>query len=364
MSATSSAPLVSAAFTNLVDALFRRPADDRHSWPPPGFANPNSARVSGNFPWSGADNPNHFYTTQDLFDQSKTRPPGRHAGGSVLYRPPLMAGTNNDSYNSYTFSRLLSQLGTDSAPEPAGKMNLNYCNVDNNGYVVPDMATNFIALEPIQFFTNAAIRLLANAGYTVGRSDQPPNLLVTNYVGGVLVTNLEIPLWPTNYYTPSVHRLLQLAANLYDSTTNRTFRASSRRTASPTVFRPVFSGYAGPSGNAVSITGYEEVLDTRVLNQAVLDLADPASRFLIHRGDDIHMVAGIPLIIGAKKGFPNFNEFGMRTAVTITRKLQFLRQNGGSTSAIAVTNQMYCAPFPTCSASRSGIPTARRIRGI
>ena len=83
-----------------------------------------------------------------------------------------MAGTNNDSYNRYTFYRLLSQLGTDSAPEPPGKMNLNYCNVDNNGNVVPDMATNFIPWMPEQFFTNAAIRLLANAGYTAGSA--PP----------------------------------------------------------------------------------------------------------------------------------------------------------------------------------------------
>ena len=45
-------------------------------------------------------------------------------------------------------------------------MNLNYCNVDTNGYVVPNMATNFIPWTPIQFFTNAAIRLLADAGYT------------------------------------------------------------------------------------------------------------------------------------------------------------------------------------------------------
>ena len=124
----------------------------------------------------------------------------------------LAAGTNNNSYNRYTFYRLLSQLGTDSAPEPGGKMNLNYCNVDTNGYVVPNMATNFIPWTPVQFFTNAAIRLLADAGYSVGAPYSTSNLLVlrSNYVNGFWIasTNLQIPLWPTNFYTPSVHRAL------------------------------------------------------------------------------------------------------------------------------------------------------------
>jgi hypothetical protein len=31
----------------------------------------------------------------------------------------------------------------------------------------------------------------------------------------------KLQVYPTNYYTPSVHRLLQVAANLYDCTTNR-----------------------------------------------------------------------------------------------------------------------------------------------
>ena len=34
-----------------------------------------------------------------------------------------------------------------------------------------------------------------------------------------MVTN--IPIYPVNYYTPAVHRLLQLAANIYDASTNK-----------------------------------------------------------------------------------------------------------------------------------------------
>ena len=101
----------------------------------------NPSTLTG-FPWSGADNPTHFFTPQDLFNENNTSPcsPSKP---NVTQRL-LMAGTNIDSYNRYTFYRLLSQLGTESAPEPPGKLNLNYCNVDNNGNVVPDMATNFI----------------------------------------------------------------------------------------------------------------------------------------------------------------------------------------------------------------------------
>ena len=51
------------------------------------------------------------------------------------------------------------------------------------------------------------------------------------------ITNLHIPLWPTNFYTPSVHRLFQLAANIYDATTNRSLVYPYL----PSVFRPVFA---------------------------------------------------------------------------------------------------------------------------
>jgi hypothetical protein len=51
------------------------------------------------------------------------------------------------------------------------------------------------------------------------------------------------------------------------------------------------------------------------------------------------MVAGIPLVMGARKGLPNFNEFGMQTLVQVTRKLQFLKDR--ATGPVVLTNQMY-----------------------
>jgi len=303
-------------------------------WSPTG---PLNSRVLT--PWAGADNANHFYSTQDLFDKTKT---ALGLGKAYSFTDRLLAaGANANSYDRYTFYRLLSQLGTDSAPEPGGKMNLNYCNVDANGYVVPNMATNFIPWTPIQFFTNAAIRLLADAGYAVGAPYSTSNLLVfgSNYVNGywITTTNLHVPLWPTNYYTPSVHRALQLAANIYDATTNR----SAVYPYLPSVFRPVFANLGGLKGSGqVSIIGYEEVTNASVLAQGMVDLADPTTRQTLKSIDDQHMVYNIPLVIGAKKGFPNFNEFAMQTLVQVTHKLQFTRQNGPNTP-IALTNQMF-----------------------
>jgi hypothetical protein len=334
-------------FVNGVNAFNAAPIDGYSegpvmtgTWwtPPPNF------NTQVRFPWAGSDNPNRFYTSQDMLDRSKLGLPSASGRAPFSFIDRLlMAGTNSDSYNRYTFYRMLSQVGTDTPPEPPGKMNLNYCNVDNYGNVVPNMATNFIPWQPTNFFINAAVRLLANAGYTVGPANSTTNLLVTNYVGNVLVTNLHIPLWPTNYYTPSVHRLMQLAANIYDATTNRTDLTVYPYL--PTVFIPMFYSVPGGAGRGVvgqiAIVGYREATaaDTSTLvsgSTVVLDLANVVSP----PRQPPFMVSGIPLVIGAKKGFPNFNELAMRTSMQISRKLEFRRQGSSDTSDIFQTNQM------------------------
>ena len=332
---------VSAFGADFVDDYSGGPLMTGTWWPPLGPPDADAARVK--LPWPGADNPNHFYTTQDLFDRSKFPTAGGGRPAYTFVDRLRMAGTNADSYNRYTFSRLLSQLGTDSAPEPSDKMNLNYCNVDNNGYVVPNAATNFIPWKPIQFFNNAAIRLMVDAGYTVGALNSTSNLLVTNFVSGVLVTNLQIPIWPTNLYTPSLHRLLQLAANLYDATTNR---ADNGYPATypylPTVFRPLFTapGAGRVGANQISISGYREVTaaDTSTLLSTIPphDLSDPSDNKQVRPTD---MVYNVPLVIGAKKGLPNFNEFAAQTFIQVSRKLQYNRST--TNGPIIGLNQMF-----------------------
>src|SRR6185437_2301113 len=107
------------------------------------------------------------------------------------------------------------------------KLNINYKNVDIHGNVVPGMETNRTLWKPEEFFTNAANRILAQ---------------ITNEIGVPLSTHY-IPVYPTNYYTPAVHRALQLAANIFDATTNQTVPLVTGQTNAyfPSVFRPVFT---------------------------------------------------------------------------------------------------------------------------
>ena len=53
------------------------------------------------------------------------------------------------------------------------------------------------------------------------------------------------------------------------------------------------------------------------------------------------MVWGVPLVIGAKKGLPNFNKFAMQTQVQVTRKLQFHRPGDLDHRRVNEIDQMF-----------------------
>lgn len=331
-------PAGAGAFrTNYIDDFARGPIMRGTWWPADNDVNP----VNQNYGWPGANNINHFFTSQDLFDPSKVAP----TFAANLQR----AGTNNlSSYDRYTFYRLLSQLGTDTdSASDLGKINPNYDNLVRTNAQGIASATNFYAWDPTTFFTNTAIALLANAGYSTGLG--LTNLLRVDAAGR---TNLNIEVWPLNYYTPSIHHLLQLTANIYDSTTNR----GATYPYFPTVFRPIFRRTNATGTNvAVFITGYVEVLNTGILasGSGSQDLeidADPrmaASIPVLPTPFDPTnprlepLVSGFPLIVGVKKGFPNFNEFSMQTYANISRLLEFRRDS--IDGPVKHTNQMYVA---------------------
>jgi hypothetical protein len=151
--------------------------------------------------------------------------------------------------------------------------------------------------EPaIGFFTNVATRLLRAEG---------------------LPTPDRIQLWPTNEYSPAVHRLLQLTANLHAAATNGPVAGYPWL---PPVFRPLFTN----TGDAVFINGYVEEAGTGVLHAAVRDLENDADRAALQPMD---LVQGVPLVLGARKGLPNFNEFTLQTLVQAQRKLELRRTN-------------------------------------
>ncbi len=303
-------------------------------------------------PWAGSPQPYHFFTPQDLFNPAKTDPT---AGGGFKFSQRLtMAGTNVSTYDQYTFYRLLAQLGTDSAPENPDKLNLNYVNVGGLS------ATNFIPwTDPdlrngnpgrgipafgvpgsVLFFSNVVDRLLKTytAEWLATDADYFTNQFQVTK-GFRLVSDTDftsIPVFVNGrmVYSPAVHRLLQLAANLWDAKPNP--RAA---VGLPTVFRPYFTNI---SGN-VFITGFAEIQRTNELPSGVaglpLDLAGSTNVPPSLRSDSL--IYGVPLVVGARKGLPNFNEYSMESVFTLTRKIELVKSGPGGQSRITQTNQFY-----------------------
>jgi hypothetical protein len=253
-------------------------------------------------PWPGSDNVAGYYSPQELFDNAKVdRDTALNpdladrlglAGVDVLY-----------SSNRFAFTRLLSQMGTDSLPANRSKLNLNYDNVTPTNGVAS--ATNFLPWASAStFFTNAADRLLRHrfpAGLTDGAK--------AGLGGG-------IEIYPTNYYSPEVHRLLQLAANLGDALTNRVMLTTNL--AAPSVFRPLLTRTNESGVSIVKIVGYQEIFSPTALNDPWREVTNvPTGPPLT----DLN-VFGVPWIVGVKKGLPNFNEFQLQNTALVTRRLR------------------------------------------
>src|SRR5439155_6012241 len=209
------------------------------------------------------------------------------------------------TYNQNTFYRLMAQLGTDSLPANRNKLNLNYDNVNRLGQIDPTLVAGFTNWTPIRFFTNAAA------------------LMLRRQFGDAVPLN-RIPIYPTNLYAASVHRLLQLAANICDATTNGFPLVNGTNTIyAPSVFRPLF----GADGKSIFISGYEEVTNNALglLAQPWVDLNVPTNAagavFSAVQSNPRVNVHGVPWVIGAKKGLPNFNEFLLETTAYVTRRL-------------------------------------------
>jgi hypothetical protein len=290
---------------------------------------PDAANGTVNLAWPGADTENRYFSVQDFFDPAKTR-----IGGVTYGFPDRIydAGTSNSTYDAYTYYRLLAQLGTASTAEDPDKLNLNYKTV--NGLA----ATNFVAWDnPLEFFTNAANRLLVNYSEEWLASDYSvyTNLFRMDRTFGV--TNIPVIISNQWVYSSAVHRALQLAANIWETKTG----ASN----SPTVFRPRFR--AETSGTNANVYIYDFVAVTTVNelgnpppngigSRPVVDLIatnNPAAAIQ----DGNVLVYGAPPIVGARKGLPNFNEFASEALVSVTRKLQ-VRKAG---STITQTNQVF-----------------------
>ena len=144
-----------------------------------------------------------------------------------------------DSYDRRTYYRLLSQMGVDSEPALRGKLNINHANDWFTGH------NTQINWTPDEFINRAAHAML-RAGLVTRSATNPVtgNIYTAGFIGGKVVNpdigiaglrhpsfpvpqnqgvfnptngvSSGIQIFPANAYTPEVHRLLQVAANIYD----------------------------------------------------------------------------------------------------------------------------------------------------
>ncbi len=347
-----------------------------------------------NLPWAGANNPNRYFTPSDFFDATKTGQgvaPAVIAAGNYFSGRLTNASTTitangaRPTYDRYTYYRMLDQLGTDSAPAD-DRMNLNYDNLDFSGNIVAGQETNLIAWQPLRFFTNAVDRLLMT--YTTNWfHSNPSNFLAsyyritgnaanyywTNAITGVITTNDptgfgltnlpffgmanqipafgigHIPVLVSNkfVYSPSINRLLQLAANIYDASVKNTFKPGG--VDYPHVFRPTFLVTNNNGFQDVFINGYEEVVSVSGITDTQLSRPLSISDLVVGRSTQNYPlgvnVYGVPWIIGAKKYLPNFNTFYSYNALQVSRKLKFNRRRDeawtAATASDFTTNQLF-----------------------
>ncbi|MBL9137158.1 MAG: hypothetical protein JNK85_14895 [Verrucomicrobiales bacterium] len=282
-------------------------------------------------PWPGSDSPRQMFDLQEIFSIDDVR--ALVSPLDTFTNRLVQASLGQTTYDRHTFYRLLGQLGTDSTPNNQSRIHLTYDNrldFDPNlagrsvGPGVGYHATNFVRWTPLAFFTNTADRIL--------KATHPP---AGPRVPLVSVTNIAV--WPTNFYSPAVHHALQLAANIFDATTNRNL--SPIGPAYPSVFRPVYGPDPSVNGG-LRILRYEELgadWAANFWNPAQYDVDESEDRPNVRQYEGIY---GIPLVIGAKKGYPNFNEFRMRTVAVAGRKLALTKRNKNELRP-SFTNQLY-----------------------
>ncbi|HJO08938.1 MAG TPA: hypothetical protein QGH16_03755 [Verrucomicrobiota bacterium] len=350
----------------------------------PTLDNENGIRVDPvNAPWPGAENPRRFTDVQQLLTFQPYAEQPKRANNFVsrlrqaMNARPKLIGTRPElnSYKRRTYYRLLSQMGVDSEPALRGKLNINHANDWFTGH---NTHINWTADE----FINRAAHAMLRASVVTRSATNPVsgNIYTAGLIGGKVVntdigiaglrhplfpvrqnqaafnaTNAVssgIQIFPANAYTPEVHRLLQVAANIYDSTFNRLTNFNSKPLIypyAPTVMRPVFRKYANPGGvTGVFISRYTEVANDwqRIRRQSFFDLTNVVLRPQFKFDTDLNInIHGVPWIVGAKKGLPNFNEYSVESIVQVSRRLEV---NKGEAANIPPemsrnwrTNQMY-----------------------
>ncbi len=315
---------------------------------------PQTVQLASNLPWPGSETLQGYSDSQELFDPLKT---SAFFLNHLTNLPPT-AG----AYDNYTYYRLLSQLGTDSAPAdtvrlvqpnfltaPTNRLNLNYWNGTKNGQTNflawtdptrPDLLTNFF-MKAADYMIRGSLALQItnlnkrfSTNFLLGEFAVRNEFCATN-IQIYHAPSLNLPFYTTNNeYSPALHRLVQLAANIIDSTTNRALASRVAPFDFPSVFRPIFYKTA----TNLIVSGYVEVAGTNQLANPWFRPEDLFAAAAVGPLPNVN-VYGVPWVVGAKKGFPNFNEFAMDTSVSVGRKLQVRKL--ALNAKPSLTNQMY-----------------------
>ncbi|MCS1409874.1 MAG: hypothetical protein M2R45_03060 [Verrucomicrobia subdivision 3 bacterium] len=355
-----------------VDFFADGPYLGKESWLPGDNDSPT------NIYW-GSDLPHAYYDVQELFNLTNVANVSRRRAFISRLR---QGGRRQSTYDRYTVYRLLSQIGVDSEVDeqatlmtlaslddgpPARKqrkipkLHLNYANLSTNDNQTIKQPTQFEEWDPSMFFLEAGRRLLQTNIINTdlikeGQLKEIPGpnffLVGDTYVNrDFSITNIQV--WPRNEsgrheYTANVHQLLQMAANIGDVVINtdnanrqpvRFFGTDDQ--PFPLVFRPQFGRRVVNGTDVIYINNYVEVT-----NNASDEIGKPWRDLDVHRNTLIpgrtndYNVYGVPWVIAAKKGLPNFNEFGVLTSLEVTRKLEINKGFPNAPVSNWRTNQM------------------------
>lgn len=283
--------------------------------------------------WPGVDATNRFQSFNDLFKPG-SRNPNLPPYLGTLGDDIRAISQQPDTYNRYTFYRLLSSLGTDTGSRADGRLHLNLKNTD--GYVAGDFvrwnSTNFFATVGDRLFKtflgqgepgdgisdNIAVYHSLTGGPVRVRAPGQQYLYARDLAEFRNLSVTNIPLYPTNYYNATVHRLLQMTANLYEPTSTNVSHvvgapAGHPATHLPTIYIPIFER----DGNHLRIAGYREDDGSAVLNRKWVTL-DQMANSGISLDQNVY---GVPPIVAARKGFPSLNEVTLSSTFEIARKV-------------------------------------------
>jgi hypothetical protein len=169
--------------------------------------------------------------------------------------------------------------------------------------------------------------------------------------------------------------MLQVAANIFDATQSNSFASPYGPVRHPAIFRPRFGLVNfGTTNLGLNIIGYVQVTNATIAYKQILshggfkELPVVLNDFLSGVPDAADDNAwGIPWVVAAEKGLPQFNQYSYNSRALFTRKLLFVR-HGTEAAPITneppqYTNQFYCMAISNCLGMDSWNPYPSNFTG-